>query len=242
MFIIVSRKSTKYAIKYIKRHSRGKRIIIWYWNIYTKKELNPEYCRRIGCETWSFDKKDCEKYNMKFGDTYYFLPEKSSSNNIKYDIFYVGINRPGREEFLNKLKQFCDDNKLTYKINLTAIPNQSFKTQKKYDNRMSYEEIIKTIKESNAILDLNRSNQSGMTLRPMEAIFFNKKLITNNSDIVNYNAYDKENMFIIENNLLNIKELTNFLKKEKYKINDEILSKYIFENWLYRIINNIQSK
>lgn len=38
----------------------------------------------------------------------------------------------------------------------------------------------------NTILKLNISGQSGLTLRTMEALFYHKKIITNNENVKNF--------------------------------------------------------
>ena len=64
----------------------------------------------------------------------------------------------------------------------------------------------------------------------MEALFYEKKLITNNKNIINYDFYCKENIFILEKD--DIEELPQFLKTPYKKIDNEIVNKYEFENWL----------
>lgn len=240
VFIVASRKSAKYAVQYLRKRT-NKRIIIWYWNLVTKKELSPEYCRKLGCETWSFDKVDCEKYGMKFGDTYYFQPAKLNSDCMesKYKMFYVGIDRPGREELLNRLGNYLKGFNYRYKFNLTAIPNKPNKNKKIYSKRLDYQEIIKFIGESESILDLNRSNQSGMTLRPLEAIFFDKKLITNNTSIVKYKAYVNENTYILKDN--DYEDLIDFLEQPNIEIDNNIKKHYVFSSWLKRIVDDEQA-
>ena len=66
------------------------------------------------------------------------------------------------------------------------------------------------LSQSNCILDYNQEGQVGLTLRPMEALFLEKKLITNNKDIKNYDFYNPSNIFILgENNIEDIKEFIN---------------------------------
>lgn len=238
MFIVVSRKAAKYAVKYIK-HKTGKRVIVWYWNMVTDKELSPNYCRNVGCEPWSFDRDDCKKYNMRFGDTYYFPPEESEdSEEVVDSLFYVGINRPGRKELLTSLGDYLEDNSLKYRFNLTAIPTESVAARAQYSPRMRYEEIIDAIHKSAAVLDLNRENQSGMTLRPMEALFFKRKLVTNNDSISQYCIYDQANTFILKDN--NFDGLESFLT-EPYidnQLNENKRKTYSFSEWLQRIKDN----
>lgn len=237
MFIVVSRKAAKYAVKYIKKKT-GKKVVVWYWNLVTNKEILPYYCKKIDCEPWSFDRNDCKKYGMYFGDTYYFPPDENNNEKNNKSVFYVGINRPGRKELLNRLGNYLKANGLKYSFNLTALPTDSPAVQTQYSPRMRYEEIIEEIIKSESILDLNRANQSGMTLRPMEALFFKRKLITNNENIVNYYIYDERNTYIIKND--DFKGLADFLKTpyfedEKNKKKREI---YSFKEWLHRIEMN----
>lgn len=235
MFIVVSRKAAKYAVKYIKEKT-GKRVVVWYWNMVTDKELPPDYCKKVGCEPWSFDRDDCQKYGMKFGDTYYFPPKESETNKkVHNSMFYVGINRPGRKELLTRLGEYLKINGLGYRFNLTAIPTESATVKAQYSPRMKYEEIIEAINESNSILDLNRENQSGMTLRPMEALFFKRKLVTNNESIIHYYIYDGPNTYIIKDN--HFDGLADFLN-EPYidnEINEIKRESYSFEKWLQRL-------
>ena len=238
LFIIPSRRPAKYAAKYIKKKT-GKRVIVWYWNLVTDKEIPPDYCKKIGCEPWTFDRKDSEKYNMSFGDTYYFpgFVDNTTPFSVKNDVFYVGINRPGREEFLNDLETYLKKHDMTCRINLAAIPTDSKKVREKYTGRMTYEEIINAIRETRAILDLNREDQTGLTLRPLEALFFKRKLVTNNAHIKSYKVYNPENVFVVSDN--DFTGLEDFLKRPYVPAGneEEIVRRYTFSDWLGRIVN-----
>lgn len=236
IFIIPSRRSASYAAKYIKKKTNA-RVIIWYWNTVTKNEMSPIACQRKGYETWSFDINDCNKYNMKFGDTYYFDIFNQSNEKV-YDIFYVGINQPGRKDFLENLSKFLNKKNVKYKFNLCALPNDVEYIQKQFDRRLEYNEVLEYISKSDVILDLNKEKQYGMTLRPLEALFFNKKLITNNKQICLCKKYPLDNVFIINNN--NFEELYEFLKEPLVNVSNN-KDYYLFENWLKRIIEDIEA-
>ncbi len=46
---------------------------------------------------------------------------------------------------------------------------------------------------------LYRKNQHGISLRPLEALFLNKKLITNNRTVLNMDFYEKEKCVFLLN-------------------------------------------
>ena len=109
------------------------------------------------------------------------------------------------------------------------------------ENTLSYEEVITKIKKSKCLLEINLEGQEGITLRTLEALFFNKKLITNNIKIKEYDFYNENNIYVInDKNISNetLIEIKTFLKLKKQKINDEILKKYTFEFWLKKVLNN----
>lgn len=237
IIIVSSRKSAKYAIKYIKNNSNC-RVIVWYWNIVTKNEINPYYCKKQDVEVWTFDKCDADKYGMKFNDTYYFDCQlKDNKKEKKYDVFYVGLEKSDRIELINKLLCLFDSNSITYNINIVKLKKICLKNHNiKYSNYMPYNEVLNNISNCKAILDINISMQSGLSLRPMEALFFKKKLITNNIDIMKCEFYSPQNIFILGYD--NIDKLSNFINGSYEDIDSKIINKYIFSNWLKRIIDD----
>lgn len=82
---------------------------------------------------------------------------------------------------------------------------------------------------SRAILDIVKEGQVGITKRPMEAILFNKKLITNNKAIEKYDFYCPENIFILGKDSLN--NLKTFIHTPYKTLPKQIVEQYIFENW-----------
>ena len=62
-----------------------------------------------------------------------------------------------------------------------------------------------------------------------------KKLITNYSEIKEYDFYDKENIFILGED--DPEEFVGFINTNFKKIDDEILKKYDFKNWLEKFFD-----
>ena len=221
--IMDSRRASKYAVQWIKRKYPNKRVIVWYWNQVSRVELDPEFCKKNGCEVWSFDRADCERYQMRFNDQYLLACDKGFSDEIKTDLLYVGGWSEKREHQLKKLESEFEN--INFKYHL-AHNKEEWIPYKKY---------ISQIKESRGILELNKAGQSGLTLRTLEALFYKKKLVTNNLDIVNEKIYIPDNIFIIGNE--NNKSVQEFLS-EPYVMDDryeELVSYYGFDAWVKRI-------
>ena len=90
------------------------------------------------------------------------------------------------------------------------------------------------------ILELTKKNQAGLTLRALEALFYEKKLITDNENIKEYDFYNSNNIFILkqdeELNAKKKKELEDFLRKDFKIVSKEVKKQYTIENWLEKLI------
>lgn len=93
---------------------------------------------------------------------------------------------------------------------------------------VDYFSYIDLVSKSRAIIEINEKNQAGCSLRMMEALFFKKKLITNNISIVKDPYYSRSNVFIVGKD--NEEELETFIKEECD--NEVDLTKLDFEKWI----------
>ncbi|HIF9178742.1 TPA: hypothetical protein ACX6QN_003591 [Photobacterium damselae] len=227
--IIHASKLTPPVVKYISNTYPKIRIIIWYWNP-VSKSVPIERFSKYGCEIWTFDKDDSIKFNIKYNLQYYFNNVKPIISHTNNDVFFVGGDK-GRLDYLLKIKSQLESLGIKSIFNITNT--SKIKIRKGiYQNRISYDEVMCEINNSKAIIDVVSKNQSGLTLRPLEAMFFRKKLITNDFDIVNRDFYSKENVFILGKD--NINNLPYFLQRPYKEIPDSILLKYDFDLWLFR--------
>ncbi len=219
------------ALTYIKSINPQLRVVFWYWNP-VFRSLNPNDIPGDLCEKWSFDKNDCELFNMKSNTTFYLDNITLPQNSILYDVIFLGLDK-GRRSFINDIEDkmvkngakpyfyIVDDNanKRNYKGSFPLI---------------SYYEYLTIISKSIAILDFIQEGQNGLTLRPMESLFFQKKLITNDVSIKQYNFYNPNNIFII--GIDRIEHLKHFLSLPYQPVSKEILEYYDVTNWLKRFI------
>lgn len=206
--------------KYIKKKNPNCKIIMYFWNI-----LNDEYKKILNDknidEFWTFDRNESQKHNMKYNPQFYSKDIFLNNSATEQGIIFLGRAK-GRKNELIKLEE--NFNLLGIKTNFYIIENE-----KKY---MPYDNYLKLLSQSNCVLDYNQKGQTGLTLRPMEALFLEKKLITNNKDIKNYDFYNPNNIFILgEDNIENIKE---FMNKPYEKVEQKIIDYYDFEQWLSR--------
>lgn len=206
---------------------KDKRFIFWYWNpvgnIGNPTEVSKNW------EIWSFDKRDCEKYNLSYNNTYYFNEFLKFPKIVQpmYDVLFIGQDK-GRIQKLIKISDILDFNQLTYYFHV--VRDSTSKISYSYKHKIDYNEILKLTQSSKVLLDIVQKGQSGLTLRVMESLFFSKKIITNNSSIVNYNFYNPQNVFIL--GIDNTANLVDFITSEPCLIDLSIINQYTISNWL----------
>lgn len=196
-------------------------------------------------EIWSFMKEDALKYNFKYGATFYNPQllaqnsiEKDSQTSTDCDLLFVGTDK-GRKDFLLNLKSQLEQNKVA--CDFKIVDNFRSLFSRKYSREVSYKNLCRLNKRTSAILDVVQDGQTGLTLRIMEGLLFDKKIVTTNAAIrMDKDFKDNPNIYIITKD--NIKELYTFLKKPMVEYPNNLKAKYSFTNWLKRIDNNEEAE
>lgn len=188
---------------------------------------------------YSFDIRDIKnfpEFNLKPA-TNFWIKDDFISQDSEFDLFYLGVGTKERIDILNKLYKYCDRNQLTFK-SFATVNKSSIDTNSKIgflDQPMSYENNLDYIKKTSAIIDIKLSYHNGLSFRFYEAMNYNKKIITNNSEVTKYEFFDPNNILVTD--FYNIEKLVDFLKLPYKEINKEIKGKYSFENWIKYILD-----
>ena len=215
--------------------SKAKTSIVYFWDSF---KLIDRYERTLPFfdKKFSFEPNDVNKYNMQLLTNFYFDTVTESNNTI--DAYYIG-NFDDRISTIEKINVLLLKSGLNTEIYIKINRKKNTKAFSKninfITNFIPFEENQRKIKESRIILDVHKKIQNGLTFRVFEAIGLNKKLITTNKDIVNYDFYNPNNIFVWDENITEIP--INFLEKEYEKLSDEIYKKYSLENWVKTIFN-----
>lgn len=221
-FIIHAGDWTRNIATFIHSINQNARIIYWYWNVVNPLST-PNKVRDKNVEFWTFDPNDANKYGMKLNIQYY-SPIKVNHVKSSYDIYYVGHDR-GRGDKVRKFENQVKSLGLTTRFDL--IPDNG--------RLIPYEEVCGRILKSKAILEINQSVQVGYTLRTMESLFMEKKLITDNPLTKKLDFYNPNNIFIWDGK--NTDEVPTFLKQEYDTSVNKFKAKYDIFAWFENFFN-----
>lgn len=213
---------------------------------YKKKWLlqNEDYINKITPYfdiIYSFDFDDCRKYNFTYLNQ--FLPltfsemkklrtELENFSSTEKTCFFIGEYWEYRVKIidiiapvLHKNGYQTDFNLINYKTTKIVNPIEQ-SDYYKLGEKIGYLENLNKVIHNDIILEIGQLGQTGVTLRAIEAILFNKKLITTNKSIKEYDFYSPEQIFILDIDSQNYQHLENFLKSKFTPITLDILYKY----------------
>lgn len=193
------------------------KIVCWYWNTVDSNTIPVDF-HNPNIEYWTFDDKDAKKYHMKKNIQYYCTPRNIESIDKNIDVYFIGRDK-GRKEQILSFKEIAESQGLIC----------DFKIVENDRDTIPYKEVKDNIIHSKAILEINKDNQMGFTLRALESLFYQTKLITNNQEIVNSDMYRKDNVFVIGIN--SNRELFEFVNSSYDHSADEIRRSYDLDRW-----------
>ena len=219
------------VLSYINKKNPKARIIVWYWNMITKKNVIPGKYRKT-CEVWSFDQQDCMRYKLQKNIQFYFHSEVRQDILPQYDAIFVGKDK-GRWEVVMDMKRRLENCNLKLYINVVKDTSMIKKInirnrRNKYERLLDYKEVLRIINESSCIIDVPQPGQTGLTVRTLEALFYKKKLISTNMSLRSYEFYRPENI-LIWNSECDNDTIIDFFRKPYKEIADV---QFAFENWI----------
>lgn len=196
---------------------------LWVWNPlddlerYFTNHINQ--FKNFGFKVHTFNEKDSYKYGLEKHNQFFPIMEyiDSKHDNLLYDFYFLGFDK-GRKNMIDSLRSRLSN----YTNKILLVNNKN--------DYISYSENINNILSTKCIIDIVQEGQDGQTLRPLEAITFKKKLLTNNSKIRYEDFYHPNNIFIIGHD--NWNDFNDFYKKDYFEIPQDILLKYDISSWI----------
>ena len=184
-------------IAWFKKNHPNAMIILLFSNKVDEKKYNPFNIPETLCDKWTSDKDDAEKYHMHlFEGGGYFRQWRVNKTTPVYDVFYIGKDK-NRLAKLRKIESEMNNHGIKTLFYITWERSWQKKDDGIHQPFLPYEEVLDYIGKSRAILHLLDGAQNGITIRIQESLIHKVKLITDDINIVKYDFYNPNNIFIL---------------------------------------------
>lgn len=185
-----------------------------------------------------FDPKDLKEEGI-LPTTNFYLPTKLVNVTADIDVYYIGSFVKSRMKVINELAHYLDGTGARSVIKVFSKKPEIIDKYKDspleiIEEYISYEQNLAYVSRSRTIVDILNKVHCGLSFRVFEALGNDKKLITDNQNIANYDFYDPSNIFIIRD--LNFEGLEEFIASPYKPLDPLIKEKYSFGNWIKHIL------
>jgi hypothetical protein len=247
IFIVLGECISPEFLTDLRSHYPSALFTLYMWDSFKNREFLVNNIKLFD-QCFTFDSTDARDFGMKFRPLFFidgFGSEEKTNN--KYDISFIGTIHSDRYKTITSFKQTLNsDRKSFFYLYLQApwvfwankFGNKAFKgaTFDEFSySPLSVFEIQKIFNSSKAILDIQHPWQTGLTMRTIEAIGANKKLITTNKFIERYDFFKPENIIIIPRvGKINIPN--NFYEESYVPMSADLKYKYSIRGWLSEIL------
>lgn len=224
-----------YSVDFINSlRMKAKKLIGYQWD---GLDRYPHVHQRIGLfdRFFVFDGEDLGVQSVLPITNYYL---EAISEHLRYDktfksdVLYTGTYSRHHIDLLGRLITNCRvlGQNVHYHLHhkrKTYIEEYDLRTNTR---TLDYAQNVKYAFNTKIILDFVNPSHRGLSFRFFEALRFEKKIITTNSQVKQYDFYHPNNVLVWENN--NIEELEEFIHKPYVPLPEKISNKYSFRNWL----------
>lgn len=185
----------------------------------------------------TFDRSDALENNYQYLPLFY-IDTDFGGDDEKIDLLFVGIWHSDRIEILSRLSKEAEEKGLTYYFRvyypyylylyLIYVKRLKIKSSFFIFKPIPINRMIELYQQSRCIVDISHPNQTGLTMRTIETLGRNKKLITTNAAIKYESFYNEEQIYVMDRKSINLNE--EFLRKS-FSGNISIKSLEI-KNWV----------
>jgi len=247
LLIVRGEAFTPGAMKLLKNNYSEAKFLLYLWdsiNYTDTRKIIPFFDK-----VFSFDSEDASRNQRIIHRPLFYINDYkkiATAEPGEIDLTFIGKVHSDRYKFLKEVNR--ESNKLQLKTffylyfpskanyYLKRIADPAFSDTRVSDFKfkmLKSKEVANYISESKACLDSQHPSQSGLTMRTIEVLGANRKMITTNQYVRYYDFFRESNIQIVDINKPIID--LQFISSPFEKIASEIYEKYSLSSWINEI-------
>ena len=171
----------------------------------------------------SFDAGDCKKYNMIPFSEFESRIELSKNSDVESsDVFFTGRAKNRLPKLIEAYDHLTSLGQNCLFFILGAKESERIQRDGIHyiDRMMSYRRMLEYSIKTKCLLDINQEGALGYTSRFLEAVIYNKKLLTDNSSVIATKFYKSNGIYYIDN-VKDVDEKFFMQEDPNYNYNEE---------------------
>lgn len=252
VLVIVGRYLSREFLEQLKKLKPDMRLILYLWDD-VNRVRNFKEVRSCYDVIYSFNDVDVQTYHLKFLPLFYlnrYVMHGHTQRPATYELFSAMTDYSDRYDVVKSIlksnpnlsmKIFFATGNLKYiRRNIHFWDVRSLKAKGICFSRTDIrsDKLLRGIKNAKALLDIPFLGQEGLTIRTMESIAANKKLITTNENVKKYDLYHPDNVLVIHRSHPVIDQ--EWLQRPFKKLDRSVYDKYSVSQWTQCILSGTQ--
>lgn len=232
-------------MRQLRVNTKGAKFYMYQWDSYQQNDYRPIISFFDSVST--FDSKDAKELNLRYEPLFYtdvYRDINETEVDKPYDLVFYGAYHSDRLTVIKHFEKLLCEQGLVFKSHLyiKKIPLlfRLLKREISFSDlhffktySVSANEIAQSYSKTNAVLDIELSIQSGLSIRTFEVLGSGAKLITTNANIVHEEFYNPNQIMIIDRNA--IKADLSFFTSSSIHCDMKF---YHIDTWLERILKS----
>lgn len=216
---------------------------VWIWNpldnsrkTHRRRMKFAARLRKAGYGVYTFDQSDAAECGFTHAPQVFRNVDRFIDRGISPDIdlFFVGQDKKRLTQLL-AIKAAAAEQGLTDYFHILPDKHGTYSVEERghlSEQGIEYCDTMKYINRSRCLVEILQKGQSGMSVRALEALFFDRKLVTNNRAMAQADFYHPDNIFIT--GVDDISRLAEFIARPYRPVSPEIKREYDIRYWIRR--------
>lgn len=231
------------------KYLRGKKVHAFLWNPvleHNTPQGKAKALERLAAirsltpSIYSFDRADVAQYSLNYAPQPFRHVEPVDAPQAvelpQTDFFFLGYDK-GRLPLLMRVKQAADMLGLTCHFHILPDAGKTYSAAEQAmlsTGYLSYAENMAFSQRARCLIDIVQATQSGATMRSVEALFLNKKLLTTRLLAVQEPDYDPGRTMVLDPEGIDSQALLRFMQSPLVPASDAIRDEHEINTWLNR--------
>lgn len=250
VFVIKGESLSIDSIQYLRDTFPNATFRLYFWDGYRNMPRSSPSKVDLFDVAMSFDMDDVKNDPRLIYRPLFFIPDyvESARTALDIDLLFVGTIHSDRYKFIKKIERDLEGKNLNFHKVLYCPNRLIYWARRMFDrdfwavNREDFVfspitggEIAALIARSKAVLDIERSVQSGFTMRTLETLGSFNKLVTTNPNVVQADFYDSNNILVVDRDRPSIP--IAFLSSPKSSTLRSVVERYSLAAWINEIFS-----
>jgi len=189
-------------------------------------------------KVYTFDAADARDYKLRKLNNYIYEERADFETSCEYKAFVVMAGKQ-RVDVLSRIADEFDRLGYShYKFLVQSKPVSGLNPRIHFfRERLALEHVAEQVRRSEILIDIVRPGHTGLSFRFFEALLYGKKMVTNNTAVLDYDFYDPRNILIIDSEQVQIPAA--FLAGEYVDPAADIVQKYSMSSWANEVFSPV---